>query len=226
MQVLSAKLMFTKSPKAALKALDSNISDVEAYQHHSWIYVLRLLRATLSLQTGRASDTNAALHNLRHVSKIAAHRGDRVLFTYCSLMEALASLHIPGAESAENVERALAAARMYQLDPECKILPLQALGHILDLAASLQYETADRALPKLKAMQVMINGASADPTAWNRRSDSISIPVNRVEGDAYVSSHDTPGLVKMGEDGRDVLRVSLLGRSEIYLLWYVCHLQP
>lgn len=221
MQVLLAKLMFTKSPKAALKALDSHISDVEAYQHHSWIYVFRFLRATLSLQTGRTSDANAALHNLRSISRIATERGDHALFTFSSLMEALASLHIPGPESIENVERALAAAHMYQLDPECKIMPLQALGHTLDVTASLLHQTTEQTLPKLKAMQIMINEAFAETTTWNRRSDTIPIPVNRAKGDAQVTSQDTSGLIKIGQDGRDVILISFLGKSDIWLLWYV-----
>lgn len=219
MQVLLAKLMFTKSPKAALKALDKNVADVEAYQHHSWIYVFRFLRATLSLQSGRSSDANAALHNLRSIAKTAHDRGDHAVLTAASLMEALASLHAPGPDSVENVDRALAAARMYQLDPACNIVPLQAFGHIVDVAASLLHSTEERTLPKLKAMQTMINDAYTDTAAWNRSNDAIHIPLNRKQGDAHISSQDTSGVLKVGQDGRDVLLLSILGKSDVFVLW-------
>lgn len=219
MQVLLAKLMFTKSPKAALKALDTNIADVETYQHHSWIYVFRFLKATLSLQTGRGSDANSALQNLRAIAKIANDRGDHAVVTVASLMDALTSLHLPAPDSVEGVDRALAAANMYQLDPDCKILPLQALGHILDVTASLLHSTEDQTLPKLKAMQVMINGAYADTAAWNRSNDAMYIPINRRRGDAQVTSQDTAGVLRVGQDGKDVLVLNFLGKSDVFILW-------
>ena len=76
MQVLLAKLLFAKSPKAALIALDSNIGEVEAYQHHSWVYIFRFLRATLSLQTGKSSDFHVAINNLHQIAERAGRRSE------------------------------------------------------------------------------------------------------------------------------------------------------
>ncbi|OBT99118.1 hypothetical protein VE01_02297 [Pseudogymnoascus verrucosus] len=221
MQVLLAKLMFTKSPKAALKALDGYIKDVEAYQHHSWIYVFRFLKATLALQSGRSSDANSALQTLRSISSIANDRGDHAIVTIASLVDALASLHMPSSGSIESIERALATVNMYQLDPECAIPPLQALGHIVDTTASLTNSSSDKTMPKLKAMQDMINNAFADSEEWNRSTDAMKLPINRGRGDAHISSQDTSGVLKLGHDGRDMLLVTLMGKSDVFIL---CHL--
>ena len=86
MQVLLAKLLFLKSPKAALIALDGNIEEVEAYQHHSWIYIFRFLRATLSLQTGKSSDFHVAINNLHQIVERAGRRSDYAVVTYASLL--------------------------------------------------------------------------------------------------------------------------------------------
>jgi hypothetical protein len=219
MQVLLAKLMFTKSPKAALKALDGYIKDVEAYQHHSWIYVFRFLKATLALQSGRSSDTNSALQTLRSIASIANDRGDHAIVTIASLVDALASLHIPSSGSIESIDRALATVNMYQLDPQCAIPPLQAFGHIIDTTASLTNSSSDKTMPKLKAMQDMINSAFADSEEWNRSTDAMKLPINRGRGDAHISSQDTPGVLQLGQDGRDMLLVTLMGKSDVFILW-------
>jgi hypothetical protein len=219
MQVLVAKLMFTKHPKTALKALDSYIKDVEAYQHHSWIYVFRFLKATLALQSGRSSDANSALQTLRGIANLANDRGDHAVVTIASLMDALASLHLPSSGSVESIDRALAAVNMYQLDPDCAIPPLQAFGHIVDTTTSLSHSSSDQTMPKLKAMQDMINKAFADSEAWNRSDDEMKLPLSRRRGDAHISSQDTSAVLKLSQDGKDMLLVTLLGKSDVFILW-------
>lgn len=219
MQVLLAKLMFTKRPKAALKALDGYISDVEAYQHHSWIYVFRFLKATLALQSGRTSDANSALQTLRGIASLASDRGDHAVVTISSLMDVLACLHLPSPASAEGIDRALATVNMYQLDPQCSIPPLQALGHILDTTAGLFYSSPDQIGHKLKAMQDMINTAFTETEAWNKFDDEMKLPLNRRQGDAHISSQDTSGILKLSPDGKDLLLITLLNKSDVFILW-------
>jgi hypothetical protein len=219
MQVLLAKIIFTKRPKAALKALDGYINDVEAYQHHSWIYVFRFLKATLALQSGRSSDANSALQTLRSIANLATDRGDHAVVTIASLVDALASLHLTSSGSAESIDRALAAVNMYQLDPECAIPPLQAFGHIVDTTASLSHSSSDQTILKLKAMQDMINKAFTETEAWNRSEDEMKLALNKRRGDAHISSQDTSGVLKLSQDGKDMLLITLLNKSDVFILW-------
>ena len=219
MQVLLAKLMFKRSPKAAMIALDTNISEVEAYQHHSWVYVFRFLRATLSLQTGRSSDVNASIRNLQAISKLASRRSDHAVVTLAALVEALAYLRTPSAESTENLNRALATAQSYQLSPECNIAPLQVFSHMLRLSPSLSQDPSDKTFEKLKSFQLKINEAAADET-WRMRSDAMSIPLNQGNGDARIGGPDTKGLLNVSEDGKESLVFSFLSKQDAYLLGY------
>ena len=217
MQILLAKLLFRKSPKAAFISLDNNIEEVEAYRHHSWIYIFRFLRATLSLQTGRSADFHAAVGNFHAISDIAQRRSDYAVVTFASLMEALACLRTPGPDSVENLNRALAAAQTYQLSPECNISPLKVFAHMLGVTTSLMDDTSEKTFEKLKAFQLLLNEASKDK-AWKTHSDTISIPLNRNKGDAQIISSDTRGLLNITEDGRDMLVFSFISKQDAYLI--------
>lgn len=220
MQVLLAKLLFSKSQKAALIALDKNIEEVEAYQHHSWIYIFRFLRATLSLQTGKSSDFHVAITSLHQIAERAGRRSDYAVVTYASLLEALACLRTPGPESIENLNRALAAAQTYQLSPECNIPTLKVFAHMLGLITSLLHDNNEKTFEKLKTFQQLLNDTAKDK-AWPSKSDVIWIPLNKNKGDAQVSSVDTKGLLDIGEDGRDVLVFSFINKQDAFMIGYV-----
>lgn len=220
MQVLLAKILFSKSSKAALIALDRNIEDVEAYQHWSWCYIFRFLRVTMSLQTGKSSDFHVAINNLHQIAERAGRRGDYAVVTYASLLEALACLRTPGPESQENLNRALAAAQTYQLSPECNIPTLKVFAHMLGLITSMLHDNNEKTFANLKTFQQLLNDIAKDK-AWPSKSDSVLIPLNRSKGDVQVSSVDTKGLLNIGEDGRDVLVFSFITKNEAFMLGYV-----
>lgn len=220
MQVLLAKLLYNRSSKAAMIALDANIQEVEAYQHHSWIYIFRFLRSTLSLQTGRLADFHAAITNLQATVKLASRRGDHAVLTLASLVEALAHLRNPGPDAAENLNRALATAQQYQLSPDCDIAPLQVFAHILRLTSSLSHDSTEKTFEKLKAFQLKINEAASD-SGWRMRSDAITVPLHRGNGDAQISSQYTKGLVNVSDDGNESLVFSFISKQDAYLIGYL-----
>lgn len=220
MQILLAKILFSKTPKAALIALDGNIGDVEAYQHWSWCYIFRFLRVTMSLQTGKSSDFHVAINNLHQIVERAGRRGDYAVVTYASLLEALACLRTPGPESQENLNRALAAAQTYQLSPECNIPTLKVFAHMLGVITSMLHDNNEKTFANLKTFQQLLNDIAKDK-AWPSKSDSVLVPLNRSKGDVQVSSVDTKGILNIGEDGRDVLVFSFITKNEAFMLGYV-----
>lgn len=217
MQIVIAKLLYSRSPKAAMIALDANIQEAEAYQYHSWIYVFRLLRATLSLQTGKLADFHAAISNLQTVAKVSKQHGDHAVLTLASLVEALAHLRNPEPDSDEALNHALAVAQTYQLQPDCDIAPLQVFFHILRLTSSLSCDSTEKIFDKLKTFQLKINDAASD-AAWRMRSDATTVPVKNNKGYPVVSSHYTRGLVDVDDDGNESLVISFISKQDAYLI--------
>jgi hypothetical protein len=139
-----------------------------------------------------------------------------------SLMEALACLHLPGPESTEQVQRALASAHMNQLDPECMIPPLQALRHILDVSSSMLLASPADSLAKLRVMQTYMDAVWKDNTAWPFNSNSVAVPICKSSRDSDISSEDTASVVGKAADGRDVLILSFLEKADVFILLSVC----
>jgi tetratricopeptide (TPR) repeat protein len=207
MQVLSARLLYSKSRKAAFKSLEGYIADTEVFQHHSWTYVFRLMRATLLLRSSQPTDTHAALQDLKMICDLAQERGDYAVLTTTSLMEALAYLHMPGPEAQANVDRALAIARTYQFQPDCTILPLQSLTHVVDVTASLLYTAPKKMMPKVKELQLLMNKAAEDDWGWPKNNTILQLPVKRSH-DAQISHSPISGLVINGNEAIDILQLS------------------
>ncbi|KAI9746469.1 MAG: hypothetical protein M1818_000182 [Claussenomyces sp. TS43310] len=213
MQFLLARSMFRTSPKAALKALDLNILEAEAYKHHSWVYAFRFLRASLSLALNTVSETHAAVQNLRSIASIASTCNDRAILVTSSLIEAMAHLSSPSPESREHLQRSLAAAWTYQLDEVHRIPQIVCFLHFLDVASTFLYDTPKQALPKVRAMQVMMD-QTKDDAIWNDAGDVVAIPITVGNDPAKLATHDTRGVLDVSEDGRHMLMMSVLTRTD------------
>jgi Cohesin loading factor len=179
------------------------------YRHHSWEYVFRLLRASLSLKSAKTSDHQAAMHDLRYVSSLASNRGDHAILILASLMEVLACLSSPSPESQEQIQRAFASARTYQLEPDARIPQLTALTHILDVTCSLLYDLPADTIQKQVAMVKIFKSS-----AWSTSSDALALPIIKSPGQVQLVSRDTRGILEKAEDGRDALVISFLNNND------------
>jgi len=186
------------------------------YRHHSWEYVFRFLRASLSLQSGKVSDTQVALHDLRYISSLANECEDRAIFLLSSLLEILSHLSVPNPESVEQVQTALASAWSYQMDTGSQIPQLVILTHMLDVACSLLYGLPAQTEMKQKAMEDSFKGFG-----WSTSTDSndiITIPINPEKGQAQLVSQDSCGILRPAEDGKDILTISFLNNNDTFAL--------
>ncbi|KAI9646602.1 hypothetical protein NHQ30_004597 [Ciborinia camelliae] len=220
MQFLLARLMFEKNPKASMKTLDSHISDAQAYQHNSWVYVFRFLRASHALQSGTSTDNHAAIQNLRGISNLANQQGDRSVYIVASLMEALAHLKSSGVDGIEHVQRAIAAARTYQLDNKSKIPQLVGLTHILDVICSILRGDPTQMLSTLRAMQLVMDDLLKNP-AWSTENDTLAIPIDSVHKVQHLISEDTRNVLSARDDGRGQIVMSFLNKKDAYALTYL-----
>jgi hypothetical protein len=105
---------------------------------------------------------------------------------------------------------------MYQFDNQNKISPLLALRHILDVTCSLLYAAPTQTLPKLKAMQTMMDDVFKENDTWN--TPIFSIPINTAQGDTHIASRDTRGILGISKDGKDELIINFLDRVDTFLL--------
>ncbi|TGO39569.1 hypothetical protein BHYA_0051g00100 [Botrytis hyacinthi] len=220
MQFLFARLMFEKNPKAAMKTLDSHISDAQAYQHNSWVYVFRFLRASHALQLRTPTDNHAAIQNIRGISTLANQQGDRSVYIVASLMEAVAHLKSAGVDGIEHVQRAIAAARTYQLDNRSSIPQLIGLTHILDVICSILRGDPAQMLSTLRAMQMVMDDLLKN-TAWSIENDTLTIPIDGVHKVKNLISQDTRNVLSTREDGRGQIVMSFLNKRDAYALTYL-----
>ena len=107
------------------------------------------------------------------------------------MIEALAYLQqSPGADSIEQVQRALATARSHQLDSEVRDIPqISTLIQIIDISCSLLDYDIDNSAEKLQEMQKLMDEKLNDPHWQN--DGSFSIPLNnKTAGPSSVESGD------------------------------------
>jgi hypothetical protein len=193
---------------------------IHRYQHFSWVYALRFVRAAHSLESGNITDYHAALQNLRSIAKLAGEQNDRPIYMMACLVEAMAHLKSTGAESMEHAQRAIAAVWAYQLDSTTNIPHLLGLAHITDVACSLRQGNPTVMINKLKLMQTMMDDALRDPT-WSTTSNAIAVPINRARNSSQVVSPETRTILGIGNDGRDNLMLSFLNKKDAFSITLV-----
>jgi hypothetical protein len=195
----------------------SLLAHLISYQHFSWVYVFRFLRASHALESSSLTDHHAAVQNLRAVANLAKQQNDNAIHLTASLMEALAFLKIPGPEALQHVETALAQAWSFQMDESCKIPQIISLTHILAVSCALRKGNSQEMLIKLKEMQVMMDKTLSD-NSWSSSSDVIVIPINRTPKSSHTVSRDTRMILGIGDDGGDNLMMSFLSKRDAYCI--------
>ncbi|EON61650.1 hypothetical protein W97_00866 [Coniosporium apollinis CBS 100218] len=217
MHHLLARVLFKTNPRAALKSLDNLIPDVEASEHTAWAYAFRFLRASLSLQVPSHPETLAALQHLRRISTLADSQGDRAIFVACSAVQAMVYLRSGSMDCIEQAQRAIAAARSYQLQ-----MTAQELGHFvtlldfIDLACCLQQYNPEQATVKMQAMQASMDRISDEMASTD--DGSFSVLIEQSSGGQATTS--TGGVFQKTADGRDMLTFTWLRKLDLYLLGY------
>ncbi|KAK2628468.1 hypothetical protein QTJ16_001571 [Diplocarpon rosae] len=220
MQFSLAQWIGKKNPKASMKALEGHANEAKAYQHFSWVYVFRFLRAAHAIKSGNLLDYHIAVSNLRAVGALAEERGDHAIFLTASLMEAITYMRTTGPEAIEHIQRAIASAWKYQEERKCQIPQLVGLAHILAVACSIRQGHSLDMLGKLKKMQSSMDNFLKNPE-WGTDSNSIAVPITRTRVSSHVVSRDTRMILGIGEDGGDNLMMCFLNKKDAYSITYL-----
>lgn len=216
---LQVRFHFRSKPVLALKMLDQLLVDIEAYKHNSWNYAMRFLRVTLSLQLPRP-DVSAALQQLRQISTHAQRNGHVPLVVTSSTLETLVHLRSEGPECVQSAQRALASARMYQLDPSLSGIPqLAALLDCLDLCCDLVSLAPKQAIQKMMQMQTVMDSANSDKS-W-RGDGSFGVPVDsQTDFDTDVVA-DSGGIFERTSNGQKAMVFKWIPISELFSLGFL-----
>jgi hypothetical protein len=217
MQALLARVLYRSNPKAALKAIDQMIEDVEAYHHTAYEYAFRFLRATSCLSIGSLQDTHSSVTQLQKIGAIARQQGDYVIFAFAAVMESLTHLQSPSPDSLNSAHRALASARQLQLNPEIASSPqIQILMEFVDLCYSLQETNLDQITAKLLNMQQTMD-QTVDDLNW-QDDGTLYLPVSKRSVNGVPLSNS--GLVSE-RNGKPVLTMRWLSKGDVYALGYL-----
>ncbi|CAN8095507.1 unnamed protein product [Discula destructiva] len=218
MQFQLVKVLFRRNRKAALVALDKNISEATTYKAVDWVYAFRFLRASFHLQSGNPADTHA-MDNLRHITSLANHRGDFAIAVLTSLLEGIVHLKSRREDSIVRVQTCIAQAARYQLDPSVHIPQIEVLTLLLDLACSLQQKTPGVAMQKLRALQSRMDEL-VQASDWDVLRDELQLPLKRQPNSSASVTQDTNTIIRPGGEHNFIV-MTFVTKVHAFVLAYV-----
>ncbi len=218
MQHLLARILFSKTPRAAFKFLDGMLKDAEAYQHIAWVYAFRFLKVSMHLELSSHQDLIAALSLFKSITSMAGSYGDKAILAIGTTLEALTCLRISSnAEYKEEAQRALAAVRSLQLDPAIgELHQLTALMSFVDLCCQLQQFEPHQAKEKMQIMQNALRTVISNQSWTDDGSFAIPIPTLRMP-----SCKSQTGIVRRKDSNSIVLLFNWMPKEDIYNVGYL-----
>lgn len=216
---LLARATYRKNPRAALKALDTHIQEVDGVGNAPWTYALRLLRVTLSLELGSSHDLSIALMDLKSLTDLANKQRDFSMIIAFATLEALIHLRTDSSQMIINCRECIATARSLQNRKGAENLNqiLVMLGCI-DLACSLLQSNQPQVRDNIKTVQELIETQVVDERSW-AEDGAISL-VMSVETTKMLQDYSS-GIFQLNADKKAVLTVRWFDRSSVYALGFL-----
>ena len=218
MQHLLARILFSKTSRAAFKFLDGILKDAEAYQHIAWVYAFRFLKVSMHLELSSHQDLIAALNVFKSIISLSSSYGDKAILAIGTTLEALTCLRISSsAEYIEEAQRALAVVRSLQLDPAiAELHQLTVLTSFVDLCCQLQQFEPHQAISKMQIMQNALKTVDSSQSWTDDGSFAISIPIARMS-----SCKSQTGIVRRRDSESVVLMFNWMPKEDIYNVGYL-----
>jgi hypothetical protein len=183
-----------------------------------WIYAFRFLRVALSLQMADSHhDLLAALQHLRAMSNLAGQQGDTAIFITCATLEAMVHLRTGTADSVEQVQRAIASARSYQLQSSvANLVQVWTLLDFIDLSCSLLQSSPEEAAKKNTTIQQLMDNLM-ESSSWSD-DGTFAIPL-ATQGSVMTGT--TNGIFQKSKDGKDCVVFAWLNKRDLYTLSFL-----
>ncbi|KAK8136312.1 mitochondrial membrane protein [Apiospora sp. TS-2023a] len=220
MQFLQLKMLSQRKGKAAIKAIDSHVADAELLKHTHWVYVLRLFKASLYLESPNPSDVHA-MENLKAIKELALQRKDQIIFVLASLLEGLGLLKHAKDDSVARIQECIAQCLQYQLDESIHIPQVDILLLMLDFACSLHQQSPALIAQKLRLLQRRVDESLKD-SSWSLSDTQVLLPIKKQAANRQVISADTLAVIRPGQEGDtcDYLVMSFWSKLEAFVMTY------
>ena len=218
MQHLLARILFTRTPRAAFRFLDGILKDAEAYQHIAWVYAFRFLKVAMHLELSSHQDLIAAINLFKSITSMSSTHGDKAILAISMTLEALTCLRIStNAEYTEEAQRALAGVRSLQLDPAIgELHQLTVLVSFVDLCCQLQQFEPLQAISKMQVMQSALKTVESSPSWTDDGSFGIPMAVARMP-----SCKSQTGIIRRSSHDSIVLIFNWMPKEDIYNAGYL-----
>lgn len=216
MQFQLLKVLFRRNRKAAMVALDKNISEASTYKAVDWVYAFRFLRASFYLQSANPTD-NHAMDNLRSIANMATKRGDSTIVVLTALLEGIIHLRARKEDSITRVQTCIAQASRYQLDPQAHIPQIEVLGLLMDLACSLQQKTHNVVIQKLRALQHRMDEL-VQASDWDRNREELLLPLKKSPTSHASVTDDTSTIIRPGNGDQNYIVMSFVTKVHMFVL--------
>ena len=219
MHHLLARCLAKDRPKAAAKAVETLVVEVEALKLRHWMYAFRFLRISFGLQSPGLAENAAVLKHLSAVVSVAENQRHVAVQMVAATVEAMVHLQSGAADAVEVAQRALATVRMHQLSPESQRLPqIRALLDCLDLECALMQSKPERIVEKLEQMQKNVDFTTRDK-AWDIRTTEFLVSLGH-HNNAEIRV-DTAGVMAKDADGGVALVFDWLHQDQVYALSFL-----
>lgn len=170
----------------------------------------------MSIELSNHHDIAAAIDNLHKINALAESRGDCAILVVSHTLEAMIHLRSLTSDNVEQAQRAVAAARTYQLQSSVKgLTQVWALLDCIDLACSLSEYHHDQQSHKVEVMQKLMDDAIGSES-W-RMDGQFAVPL---ESSPSSLTESTCGIFERTK-GKDYLMFSWLRSRD---LWALCYL--
>lgn len=203
--------------KAAMKAVEKLVVEVQKLNLIHWVYAFRFLRVSFGFQVQTSpGETSIMVKHLAAVVDTAVSNHNSVSAQIvASTLSAMIHLRSHSPDSVDLAQRDLAAARTHQLSQEMGSLPqVRALLDCLNLACSLVQGQPEQASAKLQVMQGNLDTASRE-TSW-RNEKSWSMPMGRAVTVSCDIEADSCGVFRLLSNGECALNFKWLNQTQIY----------
>ncbi|KAK6856042.1 mitochondrial membrane protein [Apiospora arundinis] len=218
MQFLQLKMLSQRKGKAAIKAIDSHVADAELLKHTHWVYVLRLFKASMYLESPNPSDVHA-MENLKAIKELALQRKDHIIFVLASLLEGLGLLKHTKDDSVARIQECIAQCLQYQLDESIHLPQVDILLLMLDFACSLHQQSPGLIAQKLRLLQHRVDESLKD-NSWSLSDTQVLLPIKKQAANRQVISADTLAVIRPGQEGDtcDYLVMSFWSKLEAFVM--------
>lgn len=219
MHHLLIRVIHKTNPKAAIRALEKLVEEVETMGFTLWIYALRFLRVSLSMQPGGPQDISVILRHLAALNDHADAHEHVSVRIITALLEAMVHLRSGDRMAVEQASRSLTTARTHQLESVMTEIPqLRATMDLLDLGCTfLQPVSPDQFSQRVNQFHQWLD-ETARVSGWTA-DGSFLLPIKPSSNSDI--EEDTGGIFRRSSNGSIALAFMWLSRSQLYMTGYM-----